>query len=89
MLCFVFSGINGMPVYKFTADLPISNYNPKKTYAKIVRLCIEIIDRAVLKNREATSLSLLETLKLINPHLKITYYDEKNFNSLDSKKKYY
>jgi hypothetical protein len=86
MLCFVFSGINGMPLCENVGSLPISNYHPKKTYALIVKLCLEIIERAVLKNKELAATSILKTMDLINPYLKTTYFDEKDINDNSNKK---
>jgi len=87
LLCMVFWDINSMPVFKDVGNLPIVNHNPKKTYKRIVNLCLNIIDRAFLKDKEKTAIALIEAIELINPHVKVSFHDEENFLKHDKDKK--
>lgn len=65
----IYYRISTMPRYKNVQHLKISNYDPKKTWKTILELCIDIMDRAFLKNPKETMDGLIYTLdRIVNFH---------------------
>lgn len=82
----IYRQIDTLGKYENAVDLPITNYDPVKTWERILRLSLEIIERASLKDPRKISEAISVAADKVFPHNKIEAITQTIIKQLDDNK---